>query len=284
MRAPRRARRSVLATVGAAALVLGIGGIGTAGGGDNANGTVGTRLPGIVSTLVAGTQKQFTPVAPCRIIDTRVAGGAVGTTARTFTSVGPYAAQGGNAAGCGIPATVVAVLVNLGGITANGATGYLTGWATGTPAPLASLVNYPKTGPIANMVAIPVNATGQFSVRSSGSAHVFADVAGYYTSPLYVAVRPEGTIYTPSGSGVPIASGVVAITHPATGQYTVQFNRPVVTCSATGTDLIFAGTRDVSADVTYSANGGGDSSIVTVRVTNSSDTLEDTFFSLSLTC
>src|SRR5258706_3819739 len=47
----------------------------------------------------------YTPVTPCRIIDTRLAGGPIaGGTTRSFRVTGTdLSAQGGSATGCGIP-------------------------------------------------------------------------------------------------------------------------------------------------------------------------------------
>lgn len=59
----------------------------------------------------------FTPIVPCRIVDTRNAGGAVlGGTTRVFKGWGPnYTAQGGGATNCGLPQTsnIAALSVNL---------------------------------------------------------------------------------------------------------------------------------------------------------------------------
>ncbi len=48
------------------------------------------------------------------------------------------------------------VQINLGAISYSRGKGWVKAWAAGTTEPLASLVNYDTTGPIANMVTIPV--------------------------------------------------------------------------------------------------------------------------------
>jgi hypothetical protein len=69
----------------------------------------------------------YTPVNPCRIIDTRVAGGALtgGTPGptRQFKVAGSagFDAQGGNVSGCGVPIGATAVLVNFVAVNAQGA-------------------------------------------------------------------------------------------------------------------------------------------------------------------
>ncbi len=265
--------------VAAAAVGIGVtaASSGVAAGTPSPNGLAATGPSTVSPTLVAtaGSELRFVSVAPCRIIDTRLAGGPVNNSTRTFTADGPnYAGQGGTATGCDIPTNIIAaVQLNLGAIPAAGQHGYVKAWATGTTEPLASLVNYTSSSAIANMVTVPVNSASNFTVRTYHSAHIFADVAGYWVKPLYATVTPTGSIYLNR------ASGVVAVTRTGTGSYTITFDRDVSRCSAQGTDLIFATTRDVSVD-----NSGGASGNVYVRVTNASSALEDTYFNVGLTC
>ena len=49
----------------------------------------------------------YTPVVPCRILDTRIIGGPLQPdVARIFEGYAPFAAQGGASSDCGIPASV----------------------------------------------------------------------------------------------------------------------------------------------------------------------------------
>jgi hypothetical protein len=275
---PRRFTRLAIAGV----VVVGLttaGGVSLAVAGDsspNGHGAASTPSKALIASpaLAPGSQAQLINVTPCRIIDTRVAGGVLVTSSRDFTAVGPYTSQGGNAAGCGIPAGITSVLMNLGAMSQFSSAGFVKGWATGTTEPNASLVNFNTSGPVANMVVVPVSASGHFTLKTNAKAHLFVDVAGYYVKPLYVAVTPSGTV------DAGISSGVVSTARSATGTYTVTFDRNVRNCAAVGNDIIFSGTRDVSADVTFDP----DPNTVAVRVTNSSDALEDTYFTLSLTC
>jgi hypothetical protein len=60
---------------------------------------------------------------PCRIIDTRLAGGRL-TAVRSFRVAGTtlFAEQGGNAGGCGIPAgPAIAAMINFVAVNAQGA-------------------------------------------------------------------------------------------------------------------------------------------------------------------
>ena len=191
-----------------------------------------------------------------RIVDTRIAGTLVHAASRVFdATLGSYAGQGGKAGTCNLPSSgVVSVQLNLGAISRHHSTSDLKGWATGTAEPTASLVNFNPSGPVANMVTMPVNGSGQFTLKTPGNAHTFIDVAGYFVRPLYAAVSSTGSIY----SG--IRSGVVSVTHVSPGMYDVRFNRDVQQCSATAASITWNTDLDVSPDVGASADAS------TVRV------------------
>jgi len=271
-----RLRRAVVATAGAVALVLGATAA-VASGPDSANpGTEPRPDKAAVSALFPpGSELQFVAVAPCRIIDTRLAGGAISGGTRIFdATLATYAGQGGKAGSCNLPTSgVTAVQLNLGAIWKAGGNSQFSGWATGTPEPLASLVNYTKAGPIANMVTLPVNSSGQFTLKTPGTAHAFVDVAGFYVKPLYAAVSSGGSIY----SG--ISSGVTSVARTGPGMYTVTFNRDVQQCSAVASSITWASNLDVSPDV-----GAAGTNTVTVGIANTSNVMTDGYFTLSLTC
>ncbi len=276
----RRVTRLSVAAAGAASIVLTIGGIGMAAGGGSADGSpngslAATPPPAAVAAAMApGSELQFIAVAPCRIIDTRVKGGALVNAKRTFAAVAPYTAQGGNAAGCDIPPGIAAVQINLGALSYSGGVGWVKGWATGTTEPLASLVNYDKTGPVANMVTLPVNASGHFDLRTKARAHLYVDIAGYYVKPLYAAVSSGGAVYAS------ISSGVTSVTRISAGLYDVQFDRDVQRCSATTASITWSSSLDVSPDV----GAGADANTVRVGIVDPAGTFTDGYFTLSLTC
>ena len=137
----------------------------------------------------------FVPVEPCRIIDTRLGGGALGggeTRDFEVAGVDGFTAQGGNAGGCGIPqgaATPLApsVVVNFIAVGPDGP-GNLRAWEFGQPVPNASVINYAKVGGlnIANGVVVPIagvaSAAKDLHIRADVSGtHVVADVTGYFT-------------------------------------------------------------------------------------------------------
>ncbi|HVR97913.1 MAG TPA: hypothetical protein VMW27_14945 [Thermoanaerobaculia bacterium] len=141
------------------------------------------------------TELLFVPVAPCRIIDTRLAGGPIGANqTRAFEVAGTanFAAQGGAASGCGIPLgasdpLAPAVVINFIAV-APGGPGDLRAWEFGQPAPNASVINYANvTGlNIANGVIVPIAGVSTLDkdlniVADVSGTHVVADVTGYFT-------------------------------------------------------------------------------------------------------
>ena len=133
----------------------------------------------------------YTPVTPCRIIDTRLVGGPIaGGATRSFRVTGTdLSAQGGSATGCGIPSgPATAAVINFVAVNPAGP-GDLRITPFGTPMPTASIVNYAAVPGlnIANGPAVAIfdpaaaACPSDFTIRADGSAtQVVADVQGYF--------------------------------------------------------------------------------------------------------
>jgi hypothetical protein len=149
----------------------------------------------------------MTPLAPCRIVDTREApdGSLRPGQARQFFVGGAtrdYSSQGGVAAGCGIPGREVAgdgaarrnvvraVVVNLHA-AGSAEAGELEAWASGKPRPRTALLSFPMLAgaeeanastilPICDELASDPCASGDLRVRSSRAVDVMIDVVGYF--------------------------------------------------------------------------------------------------------
>lgn len=120
----------------------------------------------------AGVAGASGTISPTRFLDTRTSAGPVAG----FGTVS-FQVAGAN----GVPANVAGVWVNLTVTEAQG-DGYLTGYASGTPRPGTSNLNYGwswKT--VANMAYLPVGADGKVTVAnmSNGTTQIIADVSGY---------------------------------------------------------------------------------------------------------
>ena len=145
----------------------------------------------------------YTPIAPCRIVDTRnTAAGAIGTNSiRNFIAINlsSFASQGGSATNCGtLGLSATAVAVNVTAVTPTAA-GYATVYPLGTAQPLAASVNY-AAGEIVNNALIvqipnPV-AAGDFTVYTFALSHYVVDIVGYFAPPLVTALECQNTAFT----------------------------------------------------------------------------------------
>jgi hypothetical protein len=148
----------------------------------------------------------YTPVTPCRIIDTRLAGGPIaGGTTRSFrVTGGDLSSQGGSPTGCGIPSgAATAAVVNFIAVNPAGP-GDLRITPFGTPMPTASILNYAAVtglnianGPtvaICDLAVAPCSS--DFTIQADGAAtQVVADVQGYFrklrTDQLPAPINPN---------------------------------------------------------------------------------------------
>jgi hypothetical protein len=148
------------------------------GGRESGSTTVVTDTGGILDDPdLLAPAADFHTVTPCRVVDTRGANGpalAAGSTRN-------FAVSGG---ACTIPATAVAVSVNLTAVAA-GAAGYLTLFPGDGPGPpVASNVNFSAGQTRGNnaIVLLATDGTGTIRVKngSGGAVHFVLDVNGYF--------------------------------------------------------------------------------------------------------
>ncbi|TXH76622.1 MAG: hypothetical protein E6Q88_02525 [Lysobacteraceae bacterium] len=153
----------------------------------------------------AASDLVYTPVTPCRILDTRVAGGALaGNFTRDFNAVvgagGNFSSQGGSATNCGLGglAGQAAVVINLTAVTPTGA-GFATVYPFGETRPLASSVNYTAGAIVNNTVVAKLPSpltTKDFTIYTFATSDFVADIVGYYAPPVATAqecVKNDGT-------------------------------------------------------------------------------------------
>jgi hypothetical protein len=184
-----------------------------------APGTRAAAMPDIGKALGDLTQDLvFTPVTPCRIVDTRIAGGAIGAgQTRNFaaTAQSSYASQGGDAGNCGLLTTgLTAVALNVTAVTPEGA-GYAAVFQYNSTRPGTSSVNY-AAGDIVNNAIIsripnPIEAF-DFSLFTYASSHYVVDIVGYFAPPRASTLQCVDTSY----ATVTVNSGLVGqVTAPA---------------------------------------------------------------------
>jgi hypothetical protein len=140
---------------------------------------------GATPTWAAGPYDTFT-VPPCRIVDTRIVGGAIAASAsRNFHVAGTFESQGGQT-NCGVPwGPAKGVFVNVVSVTPSGP-GHLTVHPWPSPLPLASTLNFSAGQTVANGVLVPICDTSTVScdfdftvTMGPASAHIVIDVTGY---------------------------------------------------------------------------------------------------------
>ena len=155
------------------------------------SGDIGKALGSAAADLV------YTPVTPCRILDTRVAGGTIaGGATRDFNALvgsgGNFSSQGGSATDCGmVAAGQAAVVINLTAVTPSIA-GYATAYPFGAAQPLAASVNYTAGDIVNNSVVVKLPSpltTKDFTVFTFGTSHYVADVVGYFAPPVATALQ-----------------------------------------------------------------------------------------------
>lgn len=129
----------------------------------------------------------FTPVAPCRIADTRLAGGVIAANAsRLFDLDGSnLSSQGGSATGCGLPFGVVTAAVLTMTVVSPAGPGYLTGYGFNSPVPLAATMVYAQGDVLSTTTVNPLVPGGgnDFNVYTFSATHLVIDVVGYYAAP-----------------------------------------------------------------------------------------------------
>ena len=175
-----------------------------------------------VDPLVFGDEASdlvYFPVAPCRILDTRIGTGTfAGPLAAGPAAIYPVfhnqglVAQGGNAAGCGVPTDPAAIALTVVAVSPSAA-GDLRLYRYLDPLPGASAINYaPVPGlNVANTTIVPTCQIcgNDFNIKvDAGATHVVADVVGYFWKPTIA--NKSGFVWAAahiSGAAVTVSRG-----------------------------------------------------------------------------
>ena len=151
-----------------------------------------------------GLDSVFTAVTPCRIADTRVAGGLIaGNSVRTLDlDGGSLSGQGGSVSGCGLPFGAVSAAALTVTVTGTQGAGYLTAYGL-TSLPLAATLTYGLSDTISSTTIVPIapGAGNDFSLYTFAATHAVVDVVGYYAAPA--ATPLDCTIVASATTTVP---------------------------------------------------------------------------------
>ncbi|MFN2385402.1 MAG: hypothetical protein ABR576_03815 [Thermoanaerobaculia bacterium] len=137
-----------------------------------------SRTPTVTPTRLPAVFLNFHTLAPCRLVDTRIADGPFGEPPLSAgaTRVFPLAGR------CGLPASARAIAVN---VTVTGATqpGFLRLYAADESPLSTSTVNYRSGLTRSNNAVIRLDNSGSVAAycgQGVGTAHVLLDVFGYF--------------------------------------------------------------------------------------------------------
>lgn len=227
--------------------------------------------PSVVNPIDTSTEAKYTALTPCRIVDTRVAGGllaAGATRAFQVTGTSGFTGQGGTSSGCGVPSSATAVAATVVAVDETGP-GFLKAWPTGSSPSPSSFLNYANTNLVSTGVTLSVNSSVTMQAGVSGT-DVVIDVQGYYIKPMYAVVSSGGSLLE--------GSRVTAVSQPfGTGLgYEVDFDRNVSACSYSVTSRFgapgaIAEPRSTNVDGVYLEVYSGTTSV-------------DNTFNLTVTC
>jgi hypothetical protein len=185
----------------------------------------------------------FIPITPCRVVDTRNVGGAIGGgTSRAFyfytaSNAFSWSTQGGAGFPAGTPAVSTCpgtVTIGSGGLLGNvppsaamatvtvvnaSAPGNFLIWSGVGASPTSSALNWAAGQVLANTTVIPAGPQSggalhfTVQVNSSGFADVIVDIVGYFTENAATALQCATTTVTgnPSDSVGDLADYTVAL-------------------------------------------------------------------------
>jgi hypothetical protein len=228
---------------------------------------------------VAGhtSEMSFVPVNPCKLVDTRLAGGQFGNgTSRAYHArgTGSLASQGGSSTGCALPANAAAISTIVSAVSPS-ADGFIQTNASDQASAGATSVNYSAGVSISSSATINLSAPAAataFKVKNNGGpTHISISVVGYYIAPMGAEVNSVGTLVV--GNRVTLARVIPGFP----GQYEVIFDRDVTKCYYSAT--AFSGSLQGEVEP-RSGNPNG----VFVAFTNNSGTITATQFYLTVSC
>ena len=206
-----------------------------------ARAAAGKALTTASLTGPARGENVFVPITPCRIADTRIAGGALGNgSTRAFYVRGTtgFNTQGGHTGGCGVPSSASGVTANVTIPAVGSGGGYMVGWPYGGTAPHTNFVTYPTGQTITVNPTFALAAPGaepSLAIKNFGhTAHVVMDITGYYAPQMQGTISPSGTLY--SGT-----ARMVSASHLGTGLFSVTWDSDVTYCTPTVTPYGGAG-------------------------------------------
>ena len=164
----------------------------------------------VVANFGSADPRDFEPVGPTRIVDTRTGAGGVPADRVGSGGAGGAPLMITVAGRAGVPVEgVAAVALNLtADQTSVAGSGYVSIYpctSTSETPPGVSQLNFTNGQTVANSVIVPVSATGTACVFVFGRAHIIADITGWLAAGEGFAALPPSRIFDTrsGGSGIP---------------------------------------------------------------------------------
>lgn len=118
----------------------------------------------------------FYPVTPCRLVDTRISNGSLGSPSLTAGVARDFPLLTST---CNIPNTAQAYSLNFTAVPP-GALSFITVWPTGQTQPFVSTLNDILAQVVANAAIVPAGANGDIDVAASNNTDLVIDINGYF--------------------------------------------------------------------------------------------------------
>ena len=167
------------------------------------------------ASAAAVTGLVYTPITPCRIVDTRVTGTPFAAKeTRTFDANGALVQGGGNClvySGTIPSALSMNVTVDATSLGSPSQYGYLN--VTALPGPGSSWMNFFGGQTVANAGVAAINNTdGTFAIKTQNPANVIVDVFGYFAVGAAGATGATGVAGIAGATGAAGATGIAGAT------------------------------------------------------------------------
>lgn len=203
-----------------------------------------------------GADMVYTPVAPCRIVDTRStpAGAIAAASTRSFVGAGAlsYASQGGSATNCGLSqVSPGAIAINVTAVTPSGG-GFATVFPFSAAQPATASLNYTAGAVVNNTVITKVPdpvGSFDFTVYTFAQSHFVIDIVGYFDSPEATPIACVNS----STTDLVLAAGATGSSQAA-ATCPAGYGSAALTCESTSFDMPLV---MQSGDTCSARNNGG---------------------------
>jgi hypothetical protein len=139
-----------------------------------------TAQVSLISDSGGALSLAFYPLSPCRLVDTRIAGGSADFGAPSLPA-GLVRTFPLPQSPCGV-ASAQAYSLSVA-VVPKGPLGFLTVWPAGTSQPLASNLNSAQGEVVANAAIVGAGTDGAISTYASDATDLVIDINGYFASP-----------------------------------------------------------------------------------------------------